>query len=284
MGIGEGQGMSESIGAVIGKLSGLGANAQPIRWTVLLTLPGAFAALLAAIVIGSAADGFYLGLGGMPPAHVRAVVETYLSGTRFQQIFGAAGYVFVLAVCLIAFWRLRRAEMVGRFARVPPRNILWAALSGIMLALAVMVLLASLQSTSTVTFHSTSGERIMMAHKADELPLSLFTIAVLAPLAEELYFRGLLFSWLAQKIWLPLAGAISAIVFALFHLHLVLHPGAEGWILTGVITALGLLNAFWVARTGSLWTAIATHASYNSVLVLLDFVGRVATNHAVHAG
>ena len=89
----------------------------------------------------------------------------------------------------------------------------------------------------------------------------LFVIlaVVVAPLFEEIFFRGFLFRGFSSS-WGWVAGAcVSAAIFGLAHLQLdVFVP----------LFALGLALAWVYKRTGSLWTSIAFHALFNGLSVL----------------
>jgi membrane protease YdiL (CAAX protease family) len=81
----------------------------------------------------------------------------------------------------------------------------------------------------------------------------------LAPIVEELIFRGVIFSGF-QRIY-PAFWAIffSALLFGLFHLN--------PWQL-GPTFLLGLLLGYVRLRTGSLLAAIFTHALHNGMIFL----------------
>jgi len=89
----------------------------------------------------------------------------------------------------------------------------------------------------------------------------LFVIlaVVLAPLFEEIFFRGFLFRGFSSS-WGWVAGAcVSAAIFGIAHLQIdVFVP----------LFALGLALAWVYKRTGSLWTSIAFHALFNALSVL----------------
>lgn len=82
--------------------------------------------------------------------------------------------------------------------------------------------------------------------------------SVLAPLVEELLFRGLLFRWLEAKIGVRPGILISGLVFGAVHMNLMAFPS---------ITLLGCLLAALYHRTGNLWAAIFLHAIFNSVML-----------------
>ncbi len=79
---------------------------------------------------------------------------------------------------------------------------------------------------------------------------------VLAPLFEELFFRGFLFRGLARSWgWFP-GAIVSAAAFGIAHVQLsVFVP----------LFALGFALAWVYKRTGSLWTSISLHALFNGI-------------------
>ena len=78
----------------------------------------------------------------------------------------------------------------------------------------------------------------------------------LAPLAEEILFRGFLYAWL-KSIWPKwIALLFTAFLFALMHQHLpVFFP----------LMWLGVVLALLYEQTGSLWSNIALHALFNGI-------------------
>jgi membrane protease YdiL (CAAX protease family) len=90
---------------------------------------------------------------------------------------------------------------------------------------------------------------------------------LVAPPAEELVFRGVLYAGLARS-WRPaIAGVVTTTIFVALHLTEV---GGywPGWLAIGAMGALALRVRL---REGSLWPAIALHATYNAGLVLLVY-------------
>lgn len=87
-------------------------------------------------------------------------------------------------------------------------------------------------------------------------------VVVLAPAAEEVLFRGVLYRWMRARIGRVLAAAISALLFSAVHLQV---PQAA------LLFALGLVLAFVVEETRSLWPAIALHAIFNGVALVLSW-------------
>lgn len=82
---------------------------------------------------------------------------------------------------------------------------------------------------------------------------------VLAPLFEEIFFRGFLFRGFAESWGWAWGAVASAACFGFGHLQLdVFVP----------LFALGFVLAWVYKRTGSLWTSIALHALFNGLSVL----------------
>lgn len=96
-------------------------------------------------------------------------------------------------------------------------------------------------------------------HSATGIVLFAVLACVIAPILEETFFRGFLFQGFASS-WGPVWGAVvSSAVFSAVHEQLsVFVP----------LFALGLLLCWVFYRTGSLWTNIALHATFNTIAVL----------------
>jgi membrane protease YdiL (CAAX protease family) len=84
--------------------------------------------------------------------------------------------------------------------------------------------------------------------------------AVLAPLAEELLFRGAIFGWLRQRHTFIAAALVSSAIFAAIHIYPELY----------LFAFLYGFGAAWVReRTGQLTSLLAVHAISNMLLFLL---------------
>ncbi len=93
---------------------------------------------------------------------------------------------------------------------------------------------------------------------------------VVAPVAEELFFRGLLQTFLATVVrnrWYAIV--LSSIVFGAVHFQ---QPSA-----TPALAVLGLLMGYAYERTGSLIPPIAIHAVFNLKTLVWDALSGAAT-------
>ncbi len=88
----------------------------------------------------------------------------------------------------------------------------------------------------------------------------MLVAVVLAPVAEELFYRGLLYGWLSERLPVTAAAALSGLAFGAGHLipTLILPLALIGW---------GLA---WVCdRARSLWPAVAAHATLNALSLVV---------------
>ena len=90
--------------------------------------------------------------------------------------------------------------------------------------------------------------------------LFLLNITFLAPLAEEIVFRGVIMNML-RRFGDCFALMISSLLFAFVHMNLVQMPNAF---------IMGLVIGYFSLCTGSLWTGICIHVLNNSLVLLLN--------------
>ncbi len=183
-----------------------------------------------------------------------------------------AQLVTAIADLVLAFflWRIARrvadGAMVARFRVVRGVVLLLAALGGLALAVLTTVALVQLYQRGILKPHHDPNDRMFGTGPVYQFPVVLITIAAIAPFVEEFYFRGILLSWLCRKIYVVPGAIVSAAIFALLHFRYLSVPGTEGWMLTGLIGIVGLVNATLAIRTRSLWPPFAFHAAYNGTL------------------
>ena len=100
-----------------------------------------------------------------------------------------------------------------------------------------------------------------------QLALLGFTAVVLAPLAEELLFRGILYTWIKQRGHPRLALWGTSVLFGIIHVNLAALPS---------LCFLGLVFALLYERTQNLLAPVTAHVLFNAVnfaAVVLDLPG-----------
>lgn len=122
-----------------------------------------------------------------------------------------------------------------------------------------------------------------------ELALAVMAAVVLAPVAEELLFRGLLHRSLRRRSRIVPATAVSSVLFAVVHVDVAF---SQPLALVG-LTLVGVILAIAYERTGSLLVPIMIHAVHNAVTIAavvittrldIDLVGAGIVLAGVSAG
>ena len=95
------------------------------------------------------------------------------------------------------------------------------------------------------------------------------TAIVMAPVAEELFFRGLLFQAFARRWNVVSAAILSSVVFSLVHVRSL---ETQSLLIAAGVFVAGLVFArlFW--RSGTLWAAIVGHMTVNAAWTLWPHV------------
>ncbi len=94
-------------------------------------------------------------------------------------------------------------------------------------------------------------------------PRVIISIVLISPIAEEMFFRGVVLSMLESPVW-------NGLIFAAFHLVNLL--GFERFSIGVLITrfSLGFVMALATAKSGSVFPAILYHIANNALAVLAN--------------
>ena len=104
-----------------------------------------------------------------------------------------------------------------------------------------------------------------LAQEETAAPLLVLGAVVIGPFAEELFYRGMLFSALRRRLPLWPAMGIGGVLFGLSHLQTTL----EGYLMVLlIIIPLGMFFAWIYDRRGSLVVPVVAHAVFNLVQVV----------------
>lgn len=174
-------------------------------------------------------------------------------------------YVAVILVTTLLL-RLRGLRLLQTFLAAGRAWSVWIAIPlGMVLALCssgvIELLPAGIQQELT------ERNAAMMPDTLGQAVVLFFVAALLAPLAEELYFRGHMLRLMSRHMSFGVAAVFSAFLFSLVHGH-VLSPGFGGAVLTFIIFLLGIALALIARWGGSLRAPFALHAAYNATLTI----------------
>lgn len=178
-------------------------------------------------------------------------------------------YLLVLGYMYILVTRERgRPDFLAAIHWNWPSNIGIYVLAGFVLSVSLQVLAHFLPIPKDLpidTFFRTPAEA---------WALSILSVT-LAPLMEELFFRGFLYPVLARGIGIPPAVLLTALAFALLH-------GAQlmfSWGPVLVIFLVGMVLTMVRAKTNSVAAGVLVHMAYNGTITVAMFA---ATNGFRH--
>lgn len=169
----------------------------------------------------------------------------------------------IMAGAVYAFVRSRGSswQTLG-FRRFKLRRAIGVVITGFVgfMIAAVLATAALEQVAPTVDLEAQQQIAFTAAGNQVEIILAFAALVIIAPLAEELLFRGFLLPALGRRLGVATAIIGSSLIFGL------LHPPAVTMVIIGVF-AIFLALAY--TRSGSLWPAIILHSSKN----LIAFIG-----------
>jgi membrane protease YdiL (CAAX protease family) len=184
-----------------------------------------------------------------------------------------ASSLALIGIALLAARSPRRQRLRLRPSGLPGREIAVMAVGVLALsqALESLVLLLDVGPGPTLEWMS----RTVSAATPLGLALAVAVVGLLAPVGEELFFRGYMLTRL-REVWSPgPAVLMSAIAFGIIHGELV-----HGLLAAVIGVYLGLVTE----RAGSVIPAMICHAVNNTASVLLSAWLGSPAGHAVNAG
>ena len=177
-----------------------------------------------------------------------------------------------LVILGMALWILTRVSDPALPARFRPLSR-EGVLLGVSAGLGAVIVSATVEYLSDHYLHTDLGREglstMVLPHQADQLALGLFTVAILAPVTEEVYFRGIVLGWMRRHWGLAWAVGLSSLVFGIMHLKWLTPGGTGGMVATAELVAMGVLLALVAVRTGSLWASFVTHGVNNLCAALV---------------
>lgn len=191
-----------------------------------------------------------------------------LDPTILNAVGGAVIYALAILIVVGVPWLIKRRrttkEEIG-LQRLPTwLDILWAPAGAV-----VYIILTSLVSALAtialpfVDYTQTQDTGFAQITTQPEYVLAFLSLVVIAPLAEEVLFRGYLFGKLRKYAPLWVAVLVTSLLFALVHFQ---------WNVSIDVFALSLVLCMLRVVSGSLWPSILLHMLKNGVAFYFLFV------------
>lgn len=229
---------------------------QPQRWGPWATLAwsaGGAIVLIATQTLGAIAFLAWRGVLGQP-----ITPETLQSNGAVLAVAFLLSTPLVLAYFVFAV-RLARVPFRDYMALHWPRwRDIFAGVGALIAVLVVAGIGATLSGQETPEFMT---ETFRTARDAGLLPLYFFSFSVLAPVQEELFFRGFLYRGLSAAIgpWVTIVA--TSVVWSLIHLQ-------YDWFYLGEIFILGIAFGWLRKRSGSTILTMLLHGAMNTLAAL----------------
>ena len=190
-----------------------------------------------------------------------AIADLELSAGLIVAILVLQSVLVLGAIYLIAIG-LRGATPEQLGLRAAPRRWYLRAVEVAFLTLPLVWLVnATVQAFSGTPFRNPQIELIAPDGFSWSYLFGMtFVTGIVAPIAEEIAFRGVLYGWLRQRFGVPAGVAISALLFSVAHGIPALIPA---------LAVQGMVLALLYERSGSLWPPIIAHGTYNAATVIL---------------
>ena len=165
----------------------------------------------------------------------------------------------LLVLAAVLFASIKRAPRPWHFGIRATR--LWPTVGWVLLAFAVML---GLEFAYIELFHvdETNLEDLGEDSLVAGIAVSLAAIVV-APVAEEIFFRAFFYRALRTRFRVWSAALIDGLNFGALHFE-----GVDTAIILPVIAMFGVGQCLVYERTGSLFAVIAIHAAFNTVAML----------------
>lgn len=193
--------------------------------------------------------------------------------TTYRSVGGAVGMLVMVGYVLVRASTEMREGLAGFGMRLRgPGGSLPTIVGGVLFTvLATFVVLSASKLIADLigldlpeVAHDTL--RLIVESAPAERAMLIVVACVIAPLVEEIFFRGLFQTVLRQlmphaPVWSVIA--IMGVVFGLIHALLVPWPALLG------LTVFGVLLGWLYERTGRLWLVIAVHAAFNAFNVVI---------------
>lgn len=232
---------------------------QQIKYLILSILPAL--GMLAVIFVVSQIcqtvilTKYSLSSGVHDPNELLAYITNYLQGDNLLKIL-AAGQIIVFLLGLLILKKGLKAKAFGN----PIKKLGNIKLPGIIVGFVgvELTLSCALITIGNLFPDALKGysDMISTSGLADLTLISTIATVVLAPICEEVVFRGLTMKILEKTNWkFWVVNALQALLFGIEHLN---------WVQGIYAFVLGLVLGYVCKKTDSLWGSILAHAVFNA--------------------
>lgn len=191
-----------------------------------------------------------------------------IDASLFQLIAGGVVYALSLAIVIGVPWLVKKSRTTKLelgIQRLPTfTDFLWVPAGAIVYLILTFIITAlGMTFLTFVDFNQTQETGFSGINSQAEYIMAFIMLVVIAPIAEELLFRGYLFGKLRKyaPVWISIL--ITSLLFAI--VHFAWNVGLDVFALSIVLCVLRVI-------TGSLWPSIMLHMLKNGVAFYFLFI------------
>lgn len=189
-------------------------------------------------------------------------IEISTAQNLFWFAVAGDGFMIIFALIFASAFLDARGRQLGFGVPTTAAQIGFGLIAG--LALVFIADIVSAGQAKVFGPHPEAVAEILKTHKGVvSFVYDFLAVGVIAPFAEELLFRGVIFAGLAQRLPLWWAAVISGVIFGAAHLDL--------WSIVP-LAVVGTGLALLYRRTGSLWPNIIAHGAFNTFALILVYL------------
>lgn len=194
-------------------------------------------------------------------ADVDSMVNFVVGATSWILLFSSI--ITILALILIYKIKKRKVKEELLINGTKKINYLSAFLLGALCWFFNSAVLTLVSSAGILEDQFSKTDNILSPLLEGSFLVAFITVGIIAPIAEEFLFRGVVFNTLKKKFSPAWTIVIQGILFGVFHLNLVQGSYA---------TLLGIVFGYVTYKTKSLWPAIIMHIVNNSMSFIITII------------
>lgn len=192
------------------------------------------------------------------------IADTITNGLTAEILLGITACYAVAAIVIFGIWykKLHKdSEKPDLKQALTPKNILMIALLGISLQIGISFLLNLIAAMKPEWFESYI-ELIETLGMGNSL-ISVLYVGIIAPISEEIIFRGVILTKAKKIMPLLAANILQAVLFGIYHMNLI--QGTYAFL-------IGLLFGYLCIKLKSLYGGILLHMAVNLGGILLNLL------------
>lgn len=195
---------------------------------------------------------------------------------QFIYILIAETFTVLAVLWLLKKYKVKK-EVIG-LRKIKLKDPLYGLL-GLVIYYPIYLVAIGLLSTLIKSFNANQKQDVgfTSVHGLAPLIVTFISLVILPPIAEEIVFRGFLYS--SMKKWLPkiFAAIVTSIIFA--SAHLIEGVGGPLWVGAVDTFVLSMVLVFLREKTGGLYASMTLHGLKNFVAFYIIYLAPIVLIH-----